>query len=225
MLEQMKKSYEEQQHRLEEKVVAMGKEQQENKRAIRDTQQKLAEQSAAMLSSQSQLKEVEEENSKLQMQVKELNEEYRARLGCYLQDLAEYVDGLAEGRGVKGPPERVKMRGFVDSMLQEVRSSYRAREEQLASAARSYKKRLQRLTKSHQALLSAYRVQREQVLSQPESGLDPGPPEAHFSLESSELRGETERELQLLRQDKARLEGQLREAEKPVVILTRLILD
>lgn len=42
----------------------------------------------AMLSSQSQLKEVEEENSKLQMQVKELNEEYRARLGCYLQDLA-----------------------------------------------------------------------------------------------------------------------------------------
>lgn len=82
MLEQMKKSYEEQQHRLEEKVVAMGNEQQENKRAIRDTQQKLAEQSAAMLSSQSQLKEVEEENSKLQMQVKELNEEYRARLGC-----------------------------------------------------------------------------------------------------------------------------------------------
>ncbi|XP_029485312.1 coiled-coil domain-containing protein 78 [Oncorhynchus nerka] len=223
MLEQMKKSYEEQQHRLEEKVVAMGKEQQENKRAIRDTQQKRAEQSAAMLSSQSQLKEVEEENSKLQMQVKELNEEYRARLGCYLQDLAEYVDGLAEGREVKGPPERVKLRGFVDSMLQEVRSSYRAREEQLASAARSYKKRLQRLTKSHQALLSAYRVQREQVLSQPESGLDPGPPEAHFSLEPSELRGETERELQLLRQDKARLAGQLREAQKPVAVVTRPI--
>ena len=74
-------------------------------------------------------------------------------------------------------------------------------------------------------LCMCVRVQREQVLSQPESGLDPGPPEAHFSLESSELRGETERELQLLRQDKARLEGQLREAEKPVVILTRLILD
>ncbi|XP_071248324.1 coiled-coil domain-containing protein 78 [Salvelinus alpinus] len=223
MLEQMKKSYEEQQHRLEEKVVAMGKEQQEKKRAICYTRQKLAEQSAAMLSSQSQLKEVEEDNSKLQMQVKELNEEYRAKLGRYLQDLAEYVDGLAEGRGVKGPPEKVKMRGFVDSMLQEVRSSYRAREEQLASAARSYKKRLQRLTKNHQALLIAYRVQREQVLSQPESGLDPGPPEAHFSLEPSELRGETERELQLLRQDKARLEGQLREAQKPVAVVTRPI--
>lgn len=38
--------------------------------------------------SQSQVKEVEEENSKLQLQLKELNEEYRARLACYLQDLA-----------------------------------------------------------------------------------------------------------------------------------------
>lgn len=76
----------------------------------------------------------------------------------------------------------------------------------------------------HSFLCICVRVQREQVLSQPESGLDPGPPEAHFSLEPSELSGETERELQLLRQDKARLEGQLREAQKPVVIQTRLIL-
>lgn len=38
--------------------------------------------------SQSHVKEVEEENSKLQLRVKELNEEYRARLVCYLQDLS-----------------------------------------------------------------------------------------------------------------------------------------
>lgn len=49
------------------------------------------------------------------------------------------------------------MRAFVDSMLQDVRSSYRVREEQLASAARSYKKRLQKITKTHIALLIAYR--------------------------------------------------------------------
>lgn len=49
------------------------------------------------------------------------------------------------------------MRAFVDSMLQDVRSSYRVREEQLASAARSYKKRLQKITKTHHALLIAYR--------------------------------------------------------------------
>lgn len=64
------------------------------------------------------------------------------------------MDGLGEG---KSPPETAKMRAFVDSMLQDVRSSYRAREEQLASAARSYKKRLQKTTKTHHALLIAYR--------------------------------------------------------------------
>ncbi|XP_071782782.2 coiled-coil domain-containing protein 78 [Centroberyx gerrardi] len=219
MLEKMKNSYEEQQKRLEEKVVAMGKEQQENKRAIHNTQQKLSEQSAALLCSQSQVKEVEEENSKLQLQVKELNEEYRARLVCYLQDLAEYIDGLGESRKGKGRLEGGKMRAFVDSMLQDVRSSYRVREEQLASAARSYKKRLQRVTKTHHALLIAYRVQREQILAKPESGLDPGLPEGHFSLEPSDLSSETERELQRLRQDKARLEGQLQAAREQVAIL------
>ncbi|XP_045925682.1 coiled-coil domain-containing protein 78 [Micropterus dolomieu] len=216
ILEKMKNSYEERQKKLEEKVVAMGKEHQENKRAIRNSQQELSEQRAALMCAQSQVKEADEENSKLQLQVKELNEEYRARLVCYLQDLAEYVDGLGEG---KSPSEASKMRTFVDSMLQDVRLSYRAREEQLASAARSYKKRLQKITKIHHALLIAYRVQREQILAKPESGLDPGPPEAHFSLEPTELRDETEREVQHLRQDKARLEGQLQAAWEQVAVL------
>ncbi|XP_027145356.1 coiled-coil domain-containing protein 78 isoform X2 [Larimichthys crocea] len=216
MLQKMKNSYEEQQRKLEEKVVAMGKEHQENKRAIRNNQQELSEQSAALMCSQSHVKEVEEENSKLQLRVKELNEEYRARLVCYLQDLSEYIDGLGED---KSPPETSKMRVFVDSMLQDVRSSYRAREEQLATAARSYKKRFQKITKTHHALLIAYRVQREQIMATPGSSLDPGPPEAHFSLDPAELRDETEKELQHLRQDKARLEGQLQAAREQVALL------
>ncbi|XP_029312599.1 coiled-coil domain-containing protein 78 [Cottoperca gobio] len=216
MLEKMKNGYEEQQKKLEEKVVAMGKEHQENKRTMRNRQQELSERSATLMCSQSQVKEAEEENSKLQLQVKELNEEYRARLVCYLQDLAEYIDGLGEGRN---PSETSKMTAHVDSMLQDVRSSYRVREEQLASAARSYKKRLQKITKTHHALLIAYRIQREQILAHPGSGLDPGPPEACFSLEPTELRDETEKELQHLRQDKARLEGQLQAARDQVVVL------
>lgn len=70
---------------------------------------------------------------------------------CVIQD---YIDGLEES---KRPSEQSKMRGFIDSMLQDVRLSYRAREEQLATAARSYKKRLQRITQTHHALLIAYR--------------------------------------------------------------------
>uniref|UniRef100_A0A3B4EW21 Coiled-coil domain containing 78 n=1 Tax=Pundamilia nyererei TaxID=303518 RepID=A0A3B4EW21_9CICH len=101
-------------------------------------------------------------------------------------------------------------------MLQDVRLSYRAREEQLATAARSYKKRLQRITQTHHALLIAYRLQREQILAKPENGLDPGPPEAHFNLERTELKDAMEKELQQLHQDKARLEGQLQAAWEQV---------
>uniref|UniRef100_A0AAQ6IGS2 Coiled-coil domain containing 78 n=2 Tax=Anabas testudineus TaxID=64144 RepID=A0AAQ6IGS2_ANATE len=193
----------------------MGKEHQENKRVIHNSQQKVSEKSAALMCAQSQVKEVEEENSQLQLHVKKLNEEYRSRLVCYLQDLAEYIDGHN-----KTPPEGTKLRAFVDSMLQDVKSSYRVREEQLSSAARSYKKRLQKITKTHHALLIAYRVQREQILATPDGGLDPGPPEAHFSLDTSELRDEIEKELQHLRQDKARLEGQLQVARQQVAVLT-----
>lgn len=66
----------------------------------------------------------------------------------------KYIDGLGEG---KSPSETSKLRESVDAMLQDVRSSYRVREEQLASAARSYKKRLQKTTKTYHALLIAYR--------------------------------------------------------------------
>ncbi|XP_068161291.1 coiled-coil domain-containing protein 78 [Antennarius striatus] len=213
MLEKMRSSYEEQQQKLEEKVVAMGKEHQENKKAIRNNHQELSVQRAALMCSKSQVKEVEEENSRLQLQIKQLNEEYRVRLMCYLQDLTEYIDALGEGGR---PSETSKLRSFLHSMLQDVRSSYRVREEQLASAARSYKRRLQKITKTHHALIIAYRVQREQIVAKPDSGLDPGPPEAQFSLDPTELHGETEKELQHLRQDKAGLEGRLQAAWEQV---------
>lgn len=54
-------------------------------------------------------------------------------------------------------------------------------------------------------------------MGKPDGSLDPGPPEAHFSLDPSELREELEKELQHLRQDKARLEGQLQAARQQVV--------
>ncbi|CAB1426039.1 unnamed protein product [Pleuronectes platessa] len=216
MLEKLRDGYMEQQRSLEEKLAALSKEHQESRGVIRDSRVKLSEQNAALMCSQSQAKEAEEENSKLQLQVKELNEEFRSRLVCYVQDLADYIDGLGDG---KPPSEGTKMRVFVESLLQDVRSSYRAREEQLASAARSYKKRLQKVTKTHHALLIAYRVQREQVLTKPECGLDPGLPEASFSLELSELREETESELQHVRQDKARLEARLQAALQQVAAL------
>lgn len=61
-----------------------------------------------------------------------------------------------------------------------------------------------------------FRVQRDQILASTESGLDPGPPEAHFVQEPNEFRDETEKELQHVRQDKARLEAELQAAREQV---------
>lgn len=60
------------------------------------------------------------------------------------------------------------------------------------------------------------RVQREQILASTSSDLDPGPPEAHFTQEPTEFRDETEKELQHVRRDKARLEAELQAAREQV---------
>lgn len=52
-----------------------------------------------------------------------------------------------------------------------------------------------------------FRAQREQILANPDSGLDPGPPEASFSQDPTELRNEPVKEFHHLHQDEARQEG------------------
>ncbi|KAF1664655.1 Coiled-coil domain-containing protein 78, partial [Aptenodytes patagonicus] len=217
-LEKMKKTYDSQQQKLEERVIAMGKELQEAKGAIGDTQHKLAEQSAVLLTSQSQLQEVEVENSRLQLRLKELNEEYRSRLAQYIKDVADYMDSKSSnGTGSsKAPADHAHMKRFVDSMLKDIRASYKSREEQLAGAARGYKKRMKNLVKKHENLLIAYGLQREQIRSLGSSARDCGPAELHFSITDPELLTNTTRELNRLREDKAKLEMQLDELQKVV---------
>nr|XP_005313619.1 coiled-coil domain-containing protein 78 isoform X1 [Chrysemys picta bellii]XP_042703858.1 coiled-coil domain-containing protein 78 isoform X1 [Chrysemys picta bellii] len=215
-IEKMKQTYDSQQQKLEQRVVAMGKELQQSKRVIRNTQHKLVEQSVVLLTSQSQLKEVEVENSQLQLQLKELNEEYRCRLTQYIKDLAEYMDSKSNASKVpnKVPADHAYMKRFVDGMVKDIRAAHKSREEQLAGAVRGYKKRMQNLVKRHENLLIAYRMQREQIQSQGSSEMDPGPPEFHFTITDSELLTSTTQELNQLREDKAKLETQLHELQE-----------
>lgn len=59
-----------------------------------------------------------------------------------------------------------------------------------------------------------YRLQREQIRSLGGSAMDCGPAELHFSITDPELLTNTTRELNRLREDKAKLEMQLRELRK-----------
>ncbi|NWH26906.1 CCD78 protein, partial [Grus americana] len=217
-LEKLKKTYDSQQQKLEERVIAMGKELQEARGAIGDTQHKLAQQSAVLLTSQSQLQEVEAENSQLQLRLKKLNEEYRSRLAQYIKDVADYMDSKSSNvtGPSKAPADHAHMKRFVDSMLKEIRASYKSREEQLAGAARGYKKRMKNLVKKHENLLIAYGLQREQIRSLGSSTTDCGPAELHFSITDPELLTNTTRELNRLREEKAKLEMQLHELQKVV---------
>ncbi|NXE79426.1 CCD78 protein, partial [Cochlearius cochlearius] len=215
--EKLKKTCDLQQQKLEERVIAMGKELQEARAATGDTQHKLAEQSAVLLASRRQLQEVEAENSRLQLRLKELNEEYRSRLARYIKDVADYMDSKSSNAAgpSKAPADHAPMKRVVDSMLKDIRASYKSREEQLAGAARGYKKRMKDLVKKHENLLIAYGLQREQIRSLGSSTMDCGPAELHFSITDPELLTNTTRELNRLREDKAKLEMQLHELQKP----------
>ncbi|XP_078415121.1 coiled-coil domain-containing protein 78 isoform X1 [Cetorhinus maximus] len=214
----MKQNHEKQQNAMEERIVKMGKELQEAKRAIRNTQHKLAEQTVALLGSQSQLKEMETENSQLQLHLKELNEEYRMRLVRYIEDVTEYVDNpMKSGNdNTKPSADHLYLKRFVDSMLKDIRSAYRSREEQLATAARNYKKRMQSVVKKHEHLLIAYRMQREQILSLGNKDLDPGPSEITLAITDSELLSNQSQELNRLREDKSHLEAKLQDLQEKV---------
>lgn len=71
---------------------------------------------------------------------------------------------------------------------------------------------------SYQGLtpLARYRLQREQIRSLGSSATDCGPAELHFSITDPELLTNTTRELNRLREDKAKLEMQLHELQKVV---------
>ncbi|NXR54880.1 CCD78 protein, partial [Hippolais icterina] len=217
-LEKLKKTHDEQQQKLEEQMLALGKELQEVKGATGASTgwHRLAEQSAVLLTSQGRLQEVEAENSRLQLQLKELNEEYRSRLAQYLRDMANYMDSKPSSvtGHSKAPAGRAAMKNFVDSMLRDIRASYKSREEQLARAARGYKKRMKDLAKKHESLLIAYGLQREQLRSLGSSAMDCGPAELHFSITDPELLTKSSRELNRLREEKAKLEMQLQELQK-----------
>ncbi|NWS79721.1 CCD78 protein, partial [Toxostoma redivivum] len=220
--EKLKKAHDEQQQKLEGRVLALGQELQEAKGAVGTGQRRLVEQSAVLLTCQGQLQEVEAENSRLQLRLKELNEEYRCRLGQYIRDVANYMDSKPSSvtGHSKGPARQAAMKNFVDSMLRDIRASYKSREEQLARAARGYRKRMKDLARKHENLLIAYGLQREQIQSLGSSAVDCGPAELHFCITDPELLTNSSRELNRLREDKAKLERQLQELQKGLGLMS-----
>ncbi|XP_077981514.1 uncharacterized protein LOC144436568 isoform X2 [Glandiceps talaboti] len=216
-INKMRNQYDEDQQKIEDKLISLGKELQDARKIARAGQHRVAEQSTELIRVGSRCRDLETENTKLQIQLKELNEEYRSRLVKYVEDIADFVDGgsgMPQGRD--GTIDDPKMRKYVEDMLKDLKRSHRLREEQLSNAARAFKSQAQKVATRHEELLVAYRIMREQIDGLRISNLDMGPDEYDLRLSERELESANRREINRLKEDLVQLRSLGPDAKKSV---------
>ncbi|XP_025733488.1 coiled-coil domain-containing protein 78 isoform X1 [Callorhinus ursinus] len=162
---------------LETRVADLGMRLQGAQQEARTAGQQLAAQAMVLSACQGQLRQAEAENAQLQLQLKKLNEEYAVQLQRCARAVAEYAKGT--GR----EPAASALRTFLETTLEDMRAAHRRREQQLARAARAYRKRLADVSRRHEELLAACSVQ--QVLA--DSTGAPRTPKATFDAATSHL--------------------------------------
>ncbi|XP_047693678.1 coiled-coil domain-containing protein 78 [Prionailurus viverrinus] len=81
-------------------------------------------------------------------------------------------------------PEAAALRTFLETTLEDIRAAHRSREQQLARAARAYRKRLADLSRRHEELLANHRCV-QQVPADPSGA--PWIPKATFDAATSDL--------------------------------------
>ncbi|XP_006766245.1 PREDICTED: coiled-coil domain-containing protein 78 isoform X2 [Myotis davidii] len=165
------------QQALEMRVAALGQQLQGAQEEARTAGQRLAAQAVVLSTCQGQLRQAEAENARLQLQLKKMNEEYTIRLQRYSRALVEYADGTSQA------PTGVALQTFLETTLEDIRAAHHSREQQLARAARVYRKRLADLSQRHEELLGAHSVQ--QVQADPKGA--PGKPKATSDEVTSNL--------------------------------------
>ncbi|KAF6123476.1 coiled-coil domain containing 78 [Phyllostomus discolor] len=166
------------QQALERHVSALGRQLQGAQEEVRIAGQRLAVQAVALSTCQGQLRQAEAENGRLQLQLKRLNEEYTVRLQRCARALVEYADGANQAPTAGGA-----LQTFLETTLEDIRAAHHSREQQLARAARIYRKRLADVSRRHEELLGAHSVQ--QVLADLHGA--PGIPKATSDAVTSDL--------------------------------------
>ncbi|XP_062954935.1 coiled-coil domain-containing protein 78 isoform X7 [Cynocephalus volans] len=126
---------------------------------------------------QGQLRQTEAENARLQLQLKKLNEEHAVRLQRCAREAVEHADGAGQ------EPAAAALRMFLETTLEDIRATHRSREQQLAQAARTYRKRLADLSRRHEELLAAHRAPRTQKATFDAATLDLKPLPVHLVTE------------------------------------------
>uniref|UniRef100_A0A8C6S4Y7 Coiled-coil domain containing 78 n=1 Tax=Nannospalax galili TaxID=1026970 RepID=A0A8C6S4Y7_NANGA len=136
------------QQALETQVEALGQKLQGAREEARTAGQRLAAQAMVLSTCQGQLRQAEAENAQLQLQLKKLNEEYAVRLQHYAKKTVETTTDT----------DQAALRMYLEATLQDIRLAHRSREQQLAQAARTYRKRLADLSRRQELLLTTCRA-------------------------------------------------------------------
>ncbi|XP_036050570.1 coiled-coil domain-containing protein 78 [Onychomys torridus] len=136
------------QQALETRVAVLGQQLQGAREEARTAGQRLAAQAMVLSTCQGQLRQAEAENAQLQLQLKKLNEEYAVRLQRYAKETVETANSTG----------RAALQTFLEATLQDIRAAHRSREQQLAQAARTYRKRLADLSRGQELLLTTCRA-------------------------------------------------------------------
>lgn len=136
------------QQALETRVAVLGWQLQRAQEKARAADQRLAAQAMVLSTCQDQLRQAEAENAQLQLQLKKLNEEYAVRLQRYAKETVETTNSTGQAA----------LQTFLEATLQDIRAAHRSREQQLAQAARTYRKRLVDLSRRQELLLSTCRA-------------------------------------------------------------------
>eukprot|EP00070_Physeter_catodon_P032944 XP_028339838.1 coiled-coil domain-containing protein 78 [Physeter catodon] len=184
------------QQALETRVAALGWQLQGAQEEARTAGQQLSAQALVLSACRGQLHQAEAENARLQLQLKKLNEEYAIRL----QHCARAVAGYADGASPK--PASTALRTFLETTLEDIRGAHHSREQQLARAARTYRKRLADLSRRHEELLATHRAPRTPKATSGAATSDVEPPPLHMVTKFGHLR-----------EDQARLEKQLQKLQ------------
>ncbi|XP_073884552.1 coiled-coil domain-containing protein 78 isoform X25 [Macaca fascicularis] len=167
------------QQALETRVEALGRQLQGAREEARAAGQQLATQAVVLCSCRGQLRQAEAENTRLQLQLKTLKDEYILRLQHCAREAVEHADSAGQA------PATTALRTFLEATLEDIRAAHRSREQQLARAARTYHKRLVDLSRRHEELLAAYRSGPRQTLVYADRA--PGNPQAIFGAASLDL--------------------------------------
>ncbi|XP_042777355.1 coiled-coil domain-containing protein 78 isoform X4 [Panthera leo] len=187
---------------LETRVADLARRLQGAREEAKIAGQRLATQAMVLSACQGQLRQAEAENAQLQLQLKKLNQEYAIQLQRCAQAVAESAKRTGQ------VPEAAALRTFLETTLEDIRAAHRNREQQLARAARAYRKRLADLSRRHEELLANHSVQ--QVPADPSGA--PWTPKATFDAATSDLEPlplHLVTELSHLPENQARLETKL----------------